>query len=244
MHIPANAILATTWIALLSGHLRFATERWWVSAGQVMKITATMVFTAGTFYLGQQTWRRGSELVYLERAAKAPTNSPQQAQSLTQAFRVEPMNFETAYRIGEAFRRQSQAGGQDYPELQGENYVALAQKAMDWFQRAIKLNPWHGYSYLGYGWCLDWLDRKTESGPYFARAEELDPNGYFTIANVGVHYVEIGDLAAARVWFERSLRLEGQNNHIAQNYLVLVNARLIQSATNDISARLNSPSSP
>ncbi|MCK7478323.1 MAG: O-antigen ligase family protein [Candidatus Moduliflexus flocculans] len=31
MHIPANAILAVTWMALLSAHLRFATERYWVS---------------------------------------------------------------------------------------------------------------------------------------------------------------------------------------------------------------------
>ena len=244
MHIPANAILATTWIALLSSHLRFATDRWWTSSGPVLKIVATLILAAGIFYLGRQTWRGGLELAYLTRAAKAPRNSPPQVQRLTQAMRIEPMNFETAYRLGEAFRRQSQSGGQEYPELQGENYTSLAQKAMDWYQRAIKLNPWHGYSYLGYGWCLDWLERKTESGPYFARAEELDPNGYFTIANVGVHYVEIEDLAAARVWFERSLRLEGQNNDIARNYLARVNLRLLQSATNDISARLTSPGNP
>jgi hypothetical protein len=60
----------------------------------------------------------------------------------------------------------------------------------------------------------------------------LDPNGYFTVANIGIHYVEIGDLAAAKPWFERSLRLQEQDNQIARSYLTLINTRLMQAATN------------
>jgi hypothetical protein len=37
------------------------------------------------------------------------------------------------------------------------------------------------------------------SRPYFSRADALDPNGYFTAANIGWHYVQVGDYAAARV---------------------------------------------
>jgi Flp pilus assembly protein TadD len=111
---------------------------------------------------------------------------------------------------------------------------------MEWFQRGIKLDPWDSRNYSGYGWCLDWLDRQAESGPYFGKAEELDPNNYFNLNFVGLHYVQIGDFAAAKPWFERSLRLEWKDNPIAQNYILIANDRLMEAATNEISAKLNS----
>ena len=109
------------------------------------------------------------------------------------------MNFETAYNIGEAYRVESFDGGQ--------NYEDLAKTAMQWYARGMKLDPHDGYNYLRYGMCLDWLDKHDEAGPYFNRADALDPNGYYTEANIGWHYVQTGDYAAARPWLERSLRL-------------------------------------
>jgi len=53
-----------------------------------------------------------------------------------------------------------------------------------------------------------------------------------------MHYVQSGNFAAARPWFERSLRLESQDNTIARNYLQIVNSRLSEAATNKISARI------
>ena len=50
-----------------------------------------------------------------------------------------------------------------------------------------------------------------------------------------------GDFAAARPWFERSLHLEGNGNPIARNYLQIVNNRMLEAATNEISAKLNFP---
>ena len=129
---------------------------------------------------------------------------PHQAANLEKAFAVEPMNFETAYDIGEAYRVESFDGGQ--------NYEDLAKTAMQWYARGMKLDPYDGYSYLRYGMCLDWLDRHDEAGPYFNRADALDPNGYYTEANIGWHYVQTGDYAAARPWLERSLRLHWQEN--------------------------------
>ena len=66
---------------------------------------------------------------------------------------------------------------------------------------------------------------------FTARAEPLDPNGYFTIANIGWHYFQVGDYPAAREWFERSLRLAWNNNAISQNYLDLVEQRLLENAS-------------
>ena len=232
MHIPANAILAITLMALLSSHLRFATDRYWVRVKPWGKAVASVVVLAGLGYLGQQGWHRTAESVWLQRAAGASAFSPAQAACLKEAFTAEPMNAETAYAIGDAYRVQSAEGGSNYREL--------AEEAREWFGRSIKLNPWRGDGYLRYGWCLDWLGRTTESAHYFELASQMEPNGYFVTANIGLHYVQAGDFAAAKPWFERSLNLE-PDNPIARNYLQIVNSRLKEAATNEISAKLSSP---
>ena len=79
--------------------------------------------------------------------------------------------------------------------------------------------------------CLDWLDRPAEAGPFYRRAESLDPNGYFTVANIGWHYVQVGDYPAAREWLERSMQLEWDKNVIAQSYLDLVGRKLLENAS-------------
>jgi tetratricopeptide (TPR) repeat protein len=230
MHIPANAILAVTLMALLSGSLRFSSERYWVRLGIGLKCFASVVFCAGMVYLALQGGRRGREDYWLERAAsKSPFSKPH-IDDLSRAFAVEPMNPETAYGIGEALRVQSNEGPADA--------MALADKGRQWFERCIKLNPWDSRGFLGCGMCMDYLGRHAESAPFFSRAEQLDPNGYFTLANIGMHYVALSEYNAARPWFERSLRLQRSDNPIALSYLDLCNARLLEAATNDFSARL------
>ena len=238
MHIPANAILAIALMALVSSCLRFATERYWVIVRTWGKLVASVVLLAGVVYLGHEGWHHAKEYVWLKRAARAPSFSPAQAACLQKAFAADPMNADTACAIGEAFRIQSSEGG--------DNYAQLGEQALKWFDRSIKLNSWGGYSYLspwvGYGWCLDWLGRSDKSASYFRRADELDPNNYFIADHIGLHYVQLGDFAAARSWFERSLWLQGQDNAIARNYLPIVNNRMLEAATNEISAKFNFPS--
>jgi tetratricopeptide (TPR) repeat protein len=133
------------------------------------------------------------------------------------------MNFETAYNLGEAYRVESFDGGQDYKDL--------AQKAMGWYARGMKLDPHNGYNYLRYGMCLDWLEKHDEAAPYFNRADALDPNGYYTAANVGWHYIQAGNYAAARSWLERSMQLEWNGNDIARSYLDIVERKLVENAS-------------
>ncbi len=223
LHIPANAILGVTLLALLSSNLRFATERYWLGARLPVKMIATLALVAGVAYLSCQGWRRGHEAVWLARAEQSPNFSTQRAAALNAAFESEPMNFETAYDIGECFRTQSFDGGQ--------NYEALAKTAMQWYARGMKLNPHDGYNYLRYGMCLDWLEKHDEAGPYFNRADALDPNGYYTEANIGWHYVQAGNYAAAWPWLERSLRLYGSGNDIARFYLDAVERKLVENAS-------------
>ena len=85
---------------------------------------------------------------------------------------------------------------------------------------------------MEYGMCLDWLGRYNESAAYFDKADELDPNNYFTAAHIGRHHVEAGNYAAARPWLERSWRLEWRDNTIATSYLAIANERLLRAASN------------
>jgi O-antigen ligase len=223
LHIPANAILGVTLLALLSSNLRFATDRHWLGARRSVKMLATLALVAGVMYLSCQGWRRGREAAWLAQAESLPNFSPERTAAWKKAFDVEPMNFETAYNLGECFRTQSFDGGQ--------NYEDLAKTAIQWYARGMKLDPHNGYNYLRYGMCLDWLEKHDEAGPYFNRADALDPNGYYTAANVGWHYVQAGNWAAARPWLERSLRLEGRGNNMARFYLDTVERKLVENAS-------------
>ena len=239
MHIPANAILAITLLALASSHLRFATESYWFRLPRVLTAGSSILILAGLVYLGSQAWRQGAEFVRLQQAACVPNFSTPRIKLLQRAAAVEPKNPQTALDIAEAYRVQSQEGGQYYEGQEGVTYRSLAQNALDWFGRSMALNPWDSRPCAGYGWCLDWLDRTNESGAYFWRSEQLDPNNYFNMIQIGLHYVQLGDFAAARPWFERSLRLSPEDNPVARAYATLCVTRLEEAATNDISTRLN-----
>jgi O-antigen ligase len=226
MHIPANAILAFALAALLVSHLRFATDRFWSSARPRIKLPLTALLLVGVLYLGWQEVRLGREYVLLERASRKPVYSPDQAALLERAFIIEPANFETSYAIGESFRMRSFEGG--------DNHREMARRAMEWYDRGTKLNPFDGYNYMRYGMCLDWLNRTEEAMTYFDRADRLDPNGYYTAAHIGWHYIQIRDYAAARSWFQRSKMLRLNNNEIADSYLEIAQAKMLQKATNEV----------
>jgi len=221
-HIPANALVGVALLAWLSSNLRYATERYWLDARWPVKLLLTAALAGGAVYLTGQEWRRGHEAFWLMRAERYPDYfSPPHTDALKKAFAAEPMNFETAYNIGESYRADSFNGG--------ANYAALAETAMAWYLRARDLDHHDAYSEMRHGMCLDWLERHDEAEKYFRQAETLDPNGYYTVAIIGWHYVQTGDYAAAQPWFERSMRLEA--NEIARSYLDLVRQKLAAQAS-------------
>jgi O-antigen ligase len=223
LHIPANAILGVTLLALLSSHLRFATERYWPAAGLPAKTLVTLLLAIGLACFSYQEWRQGREQLWLARAEQLPDFSSARTAVLMKAFDAEPKDFETAYEIGEGYRLQSFKGGQ--------NYQDLARTAMEWYARGMRLDRYDGYNYLRYGMCLDWLGRYAEAGPYFSRAEGLDPNGFYTVANIGWHYVQMEDYAAAREWLARSMQLHWQDNVIGRSYLEICRQKLVENAS-------------
>jgi O-antigen ligase len=224
MHVPANAILAITLMALLTSHARFATDGFWSSARWTSRLTATAVLALLVGYFVQQGFRSWNEYRCQVRALQAPEASEERIALLKQAFDFEPKNPVTAMDIGEAYRALSQLGGPDYKEM--------ATQGADWFRKGAVLNPYYPRGFLGLGWCLDWLGKFDESDPCFARAADLDPNNYYVMLKVGLHYQEMRDFAASRPWLERSLRLEPKDNQAARIHLDYANTRLLEAATN------------
>jgi O-antigen ligase len=196
MQIPANAILAVTLAALLTSHVRFATERYWVKAGWIGKPLMTLVCIAGAVYLGWDGTLRAREHVLLQRAAKAE-DFPGQLEALKAAHMVQPNNFETTYEIGETLRLASWRGL--------ESYHSQAEEALEWFERGMELNRFDPYNHLRYGMCLHWLDRPGEAAPHFRRALELDPRSYYMMAHMGWHHFQLGEYNEAKSWFEKAL---------------------------------------
>ena len=256
MHIPAVAMLAVTLMALLTSQLRFATERHWFTAGLATKSLLTLMLLAATACLGLEGWRAGVEHQYLQIAAKSGKKFTRaRIAALEKAFAVEPMNFETASEIAESYRMHAFEGNDDFEEALkkeladlereenpadtkpqaiapgGNSYQAEAQKAMEWYERAMKLNPHNAENWSGCGMCLDWIGQTEKAGAYFERANELDPNSYFISARMGWHYVQLGDYAAARTWFNRSRLLDASaDNFMPYQYLPVVNQRLEEAA--------------
>jgi len=224
LHIPANALVGVTLLALLAGQSRYATASYWFRAGQTTRIILTGGLAAAVLAFGVDGWRRGQETLWLARAENQETFSPEKASLLQKAFAAEPENFETAYAIGESLRMRSFEGGDDF--------APLAQGALGWYAKVIRLDPYYGYAYLRTGMCLDWLGKTSESVQYYEAAEALDPNGYFMVANIGWHYVQTQDYALGREYFIRSVSLFHEySSAFAANYLQICETKLLEQAS-------------
>ncbi|MGA2247968.1 MAG: O-antigen ligase family protein [Verrucomicrobiota bacterium] len=208
MHIPANALAGVAVLGLVASNLRFATKRYWVRARLPLQCALTVVLGGFIIFFGRQTWGRAGELVWTDRAEVLPPFSDEQAGALEKALAFEPSDFLTAYHLGECFRTRSWEGG--------DNYVELAEKALKFYELGARLNPYDELCPLRSGMCLDWTGRHTEAEKYYSDAEMLDPNGNWVVANIGWHYLQIGDYAAARQWFLRAERLSNWENDTAR----------------------------
>ncbi len=222
LHIPANALIGVTWLALLSSVSGDVVPGGWRKVNRPMLWPVTGVIGAVVLCLLVDGWRRGHEVYWMARANEADVFAPNRAVLLEKAYQAEPRDFDVAYNLGETLRMRSFQGGDDY--------ARLAREAMVWYARTVDLNPYDGYGYLRYGMCLDWLGNVSASKYYYQRAEELDWNGYFMVANIGWHYVQSGDYALGREYFMRSMGLSNESA-FAGNYLAICEEKLRDKAS-------------
>ncbi len=210
-YIPANAVLAVVMAAILSSHLRFATDRYWVSVRRAGKVFLTGVSLAALCWLGFQAKQRTMEYAWLRAARSARTNEARLG-AYQEAFKVDSKNAETAYAIGEMLRL---IAGEEL----GDHKAKVGQ-AVEWFLKGIRLNPFDTHNYIRLGMSLHMSGQKgEESGKYFRKAVEIDPNNHFLVAHLGWHYYDGGDFERAKGYFERSLEIKSWDNRIASYYL-------------------------
>lgn len=218
LHIPANAIIATTILALAASHLRFASGRYWLSSWPGSQLVYSVLLIGLASFLGRSALLTAQEQIPLLEANSLPEASMEQIAAMQRAAEVEPNNFKTLYNIGEALRARGSSVE--------ENAEANLEAAIEWFQAAADRYPIWAFNYVGIGMALDHLGRFDEATPYFERAVQLDPNQHQVVAYMGWHQVNLGDYVAAKRYFDRSLEIKWWDNHIPLTYNRLIESRL------------------
>lgn len=218
MHIPANALTAVVLMGMIAAHTRFATSRWWVTSRWSVQVLVALAMLAVLWAGGSQAFKHTREVYALRAAEKLPDASPAQLAALKRAASFEPNNFETAQMLGDRYRAIAFQGADDFRKA--------ALEGMDWYGRAINLNRWDPFALIGYGQCLDWLERHDEALPYFQKAVALDPNFFHTRAMLAWHYFQAGDFAAAQEWNQKSIQMNWMSNVQALTYRPLIEREL------------------
>ena len=211
-HIPANALVATTLAALVTGMARYSGEQHWWRCGLPARVALTLALLAAIAWFGATGWQRWREDSLLGRALQ-PRPGDNSFVLLEQAHAVDPHNYETTYKLGEISRR---VGLEDRNEAQ-------VTAALAWFDRSLAANPHYVFSVIGRGMSLDWLGRSDEAGRDFEYAARLDPEGHYTLAHRGWHQLQLGNDARAKELFEASNAR--QFNPIATAYLEILRER-------------------
>ena len=167
-------------------------------------------------WLAAQGARRGREAYWLRQAQDETASWNDSLAGLEKAYAAEPANFENSYNLGENYRLSSLQGNPGYQDQ--------ARQALQWYAKSMAANPLDAFVPMRYGMCLDWIGETKQATPYFDLAQELDPNNVHVAFFHGRHCVELGDYAAAKHWFQRSLDL--QWNELAYWSLNKLNERM------------------
>jgi Ca2+/Na+ antiporter len=221
LYVPATAGTAAALAGGLAAHTRFATSRYWLRLGLLVRFLISAVAVAVVALLLVQATRMRAEGRWLAIARALPTRPQQRLEPLMEAHAVEPRNPDTLYEIGECHRLISWQGH--------AGWAATAEEAMRWYRRADQANPYSPYPPLRMGMCLDWLGTTDLGARWFAEALRRDPINYYVTALNGWHAFQVGDLEAAQSWFERSLAIKIWPNPISDQYLRIVKRKRAES---------------
>ncbi len=218
IHIPGLAVTVVALLAVVTGHWRFATERFWVRPGVVGRFIATALCLTTVGWLAINTSRSTREQSNLMDADKFPEMDERHLAHLLQAYQADPANPWTPYRIGEVLRKQSWIGS--------DGWEKQAQEAIGWFDKSIALDPYDPHPLLGKGMSLHWLGRHEEAWPHFRKSMLLDPNSYYVRAHYGWHFLQLRAWEPAVKWFRNSLFIKPTENPIAEAYYEIAQRKL------------------
>jgi len=220
MHIPGNALIAVTLMAILTSHLRFATERFWINPGVVGRLAGTLLLAALMGYFAWQLSRLGPQSYFLRRFYGKPATFEGGIATLKRAFQAEPQDADTPYEIGERLRIKAFDAG--------DNWEQLTREAISWLERAAQLNRWNSFIYVSLGQCYDWLKEPNKAADYFDKALSLDPKQHYVLYWYGWHRFQVGDLEGAYKYFKESYVFYRDNSPDALKYMKIIETRLAE----------------
>jgi O-antigen ligase len=222
MHIPANAMIAVTLMAIVASHIRYATERFWVNPGVVGRLLGTILLGVAGWYMTSQVLKVGQQTHLLSKYF-TPMTFEDRVALLKRAHAIDEKNDAVVLEIGEQLRKQGWNAD--------ENGEALIRESMPWFENGIRLNRWNPYNYMNLGMCYHWLKEHEKATEYFEKAITLDPKGYYMLAMYGWHKLQLGELEAAEKHLKESVTYAWNvENPIAKSYLEIVQRRLAEQA--------------
>ena len=222
LHIPANALIAVTLMAILSSHIRFATERYWLNPRIVGRLFGTIVLLATAAYLAVQLVKVGKQTYVLSKYVD-PISFQDRVALLNRAHEIDPMNSAVTLELGEQLRKYGWK-----VDVGGEKYI---RESMPWFEKGIQLNRWNPFNYMNLGMCHHWLKDPEKATDYFEKAIALDPRGYHILAMYGWHKLQLGDLEGAQKYLKDSVTFAWNiENRDAKVLLEVVERRLAEKA--------------
>ena len=222
MHIPANALIAVILMAILSSHIRFATERFWLNPRMLGRLFATIVLIGTAAYLGAQLLKVGRQTYVLSKYVD-PISFEDRVALLRRAYQIDPMNSTVTLELGEQLRK--------YGWKVNEGAEKHVRESIPWFEKGVQLNPWNPFNYMNLGMCYHWFNDHAKATDYFEKAISLDPRGYYMLGMYGWHKLQLGDLEGAQKHLKDSVTYAWNvENRDARVLLEVVERRLAEKA--------------
>lgn len=216
MHVPPNALIAVTWMALLSGQLRLVSARHWVPLSPPLRVAATAAAAAALLWLAHQSWMDRREGCELNVAEHYENSLETRIAAYRRALECEPHNPRTLAYLGNALRR---LGIDELP-----SNTQPTEEALVVLQKAMVEDPYYSRNPMWYGICLDSLGKTNESLPWYEKACAIEPNGQEAWLYLARHYLVIEDYETARTLSYKSIKLRYDVR--AENYLWVAEARM------------------
>jgi O-antigen ligase len=221
LHIPGNAVVAVTLMAIVISHMRFATERFWLNPGIIGRLLVTAVILGAAGYFVWQMSRLVPQTYLLAKFSKTPSWK-ERLEILKKAHAIEPGNSEVVMEIGIQLRKKAFDGN--------EGWENVTREAIPWFEKGGALNKWNPFVFTNLGASYDWLGDREKAAHYFEKAREMDPNGHYVLFWYAWHKLQTGELAEARKLFLDSYNFNHLDNEDAKNYVQIVDRMLAERA--------------
>jgi O-antigen ligase len=207
LQIPAISLLAGLLGGVLAAHLRFATDRYWVSVRTIGRVLVTVGGFACLVWLVPRVIGNAREAWLLNEAAEANQVDENLLQRLRAAAVLAPGNQRTALELGENYRRLSFKGDR--------GWQTNGMEAIRWLEQSVRLNPRDPEAILALARTRQWLGDTNGAARDFDRALALGTNHVEVANHVAWNLLTRGRTNEAKALFDQSVKWNWYSNPMA-----------------------------